>query len=80
VPLSLTNLAEFTLEVRPENFGAEYWTKVQEYGAASNELVQSGTWTRFYRNAVDHHGTTLGQHEVKALLLNTVHRKDTTND
>jgi hypothetical protein len=80
VPLSLTGLADFTLEVRPENFGAAHWAKVQEYGAASNELVQRGEWTRFYRNAVDHQGAVRGSHELKALRLNTVHKKDATDD
>jgi hypothetical protein len=80
VPLSMKGLSEFTLEVRPENFDKEHWTKSQEYNAVALEMVKRGEWTRFYRNAVDHQGATLGSHEVKTLRLNTVHIEDATND
>jgi hypothetical protein len=76
VPISLTGLSEFVLEVQPENFGGEYWSRVQEYGVVSNEMTRRGEWTRFYRNAVDHEGNSLGSHEVKTLRLETVHKNN----
>ena len=34
-----------------------------------NEITQSGSWTNFYRDAVDACGNSLGEHEVKSIRL-----------
>jgi hypothetical protein len=40
-----------------------------EYGNIVYEINKSGKWTNFYRDAVDHKGNKLGEHQVKAIRL-----------
>ena len=47
----------------------DFEKNLSEYGKASGEITQSGQWTNFYRDAVDHLGNSLGEHEVKTLKL-----------
>jgi hypothetical protein len=41
----------------------------QDYGKIVSEINKQGKWTDFYRNATDHEGNKIGNHEVKALRL-----------
>jgi hypothetical protein len=38
-----------------------------EYSKAVQEITSSGSWTNFYRNATDHKGNKIGEHELKSL-------------
>ena len=40
-----------------------------EYGNIVYEINRTGKWTNFYRDAVDHKGNKLGEHQVKAIRL-----------
>jgi hypothetical protein len=40
-----------------------------EYSKAVQEITSSGSWTNFYRNATDHKGNKIGDHELKSLKL-----------
>jgi hypothetical protein len=44
---------------------------MQGYGEKVQEIVASGNWAHFYRNATDANGNSIGNHEVKALRLKT---------
>ena len=48
---------------------AEWNKKIQDRGAASQEKNSKGEWTHFYRDAVDHNGDKMGDHEVKKILM-----------
>ena len=47
---------------------ADFFPK-DDYGKVVSEINMSGKWTNFYRNATDHKGNKIGEHEVKALRL-----------
>jgi hypothetical protein len=40
-----------------------------DYAQAVYEINKQGKWTDFYRNAKDHLGNTIGEHQVKAIRL-----------
>ena len=41
----------------------------EDYGKIVHDINSSGRWTNFYRDAVDHKGKKIGDHEVKSLRL-----------
>ena len=41
----------------------------REYGMTVDKINQSGKWAGFYRNATDHKGKVVGEHETKTLRL-----------
>lgn len=41
----------------------------REYGMTVDKINQSGKWAGFYRNATDHKGKVIGEHETKTLRL-----------
>lgn len=41
-----------------------------DYTRAMSDANQSGKFTNYYRDAIDHHGNKLGEHEVKSIKLN----------
>jgi hypothetical protein len=53
-------------------------TKVdgESYSKAIGEINQRGKWSNFYRDAVDHLGNSVGRHEVKALRLKIVDKRN----
>lgn len=69
MPISLTELNNSEAVLKdlkdlPQNFFPD-----SSYVKVVSEINQSGKWTNFYRDAVDHKGNILGEHEVKALRL-----------
>lgn len=47
-----------------------------EYSKAIGEINKAGKWSNFYRDAVDHLGNIVGKHEVKALRLKLIDKRD----
>lgn len=43
-----------------------------DYGKIVSDINKSGKWTDFYRNATDHNGNKIGEHEVKSLRLKVI--------
>ncbi len=43
-----------------------------EYSNAVYEMNRRGEWSDFYRNATDHKGNKIGEHEVKSIRLKVV--------
>ena len=43
-----------------------------EYSKSIEEINKQGKWSNFYREATDHFGKKRGNHEVKAIRLETV--------
>ena len=39
------------------------------YSEVVYALNREGKWSNFYRNATDHHGNSIGEHQVKAIRL-----------
>jgi hypothetical protein len=72
-PISLTDINNTELIVKsgyPDFMQQAEWNKkIQDRGAASQEKNSKGEWTHFYRDAVDHNGNKMGDHEVKKILM-----------
>lgn len=69
LPISLSELnnSEATLKQRsdlPNNFFPD-----ENYSKIVHDINQSGEWTNFYRDGVDHYRKKIGDHEVKVLRL-----------
>ena len=43
----------------------------REYGETAERINQQGKWAGFYRNATDHLGNKIGEHELKVIRLKT---------
>jgi hypothetical protein len=69
IPISLKNLTTFELnlhdKIYDENFNAEQQKKLEVWEKISKE----GGFTNFYRDAVDYNGNSIGEHEVKSIVL-----------
>ena len=40
-----------------------------DYNDTVSKINKEGKWTNFYRDAVDHKGNKIGEHEIKAIRL-----------
>jgi Family of unknown function (DUF6065) len=74
LPISMKQLSEVDMSLYSgeEHLKANptYHKDRAERGREFTSIVQSGGWPGFYRDAVDHKGTSLGSHEVPFLKLN----------
>lgn len=76
IPISLTNLNNSIIEiVQYRDDDRSRQNANISYGAAAQVINSSGSWTDWYRDAVDENGKSLGYHEVKTLRLSV---KDNT--
>jgi hypothetical protein len=69
IPISIKDIESYEVNLYSANFDQSHYKFMEEYGNVANEKVQSGEWSDFYRNAVDHNGNTIGEHEVKKITL-----------
>lgn len=69
LPINLKSIQDTVFVLKTENFGNEFHTKLGDYGSRSAEITQSGSWTNFYRDAVNHLGEKTGSHELKSIKL-----------
>lgn len=69
VPISLSVLKNESIDIYDWNITEEYTKSNQEYGDAAAEKNMKGIWTDWYRDAVNHKGEKIGEHEAKALKL-----------
>jgi hypothetical protein len=78
IPISLSDIQSHEINVYdPSDLGSEHFKFLEEYGKASLERSSTGDWTNFYRDAVDHLGNKLGEHELKNIRLKMHdHRKN----
>jgi hypothetical protein len=69
IPISLSQLnnSEAIMKKYSE-LPSDFFPK-EDYGQIVSDINKQGRWTDFYRNATDHLGNKLGDHEVKALRL-----------
>ena len=70
IPISLTNLQNTELHIKPRNdIPISYYQDYIGYNEVIGHINQSGKWSDFYRDAVNHEGKTIGEHEVKLIRL-----------
>lgn len=69
IPISIKDIESYEINLYNSNFGQNYVNFMREYGDAAQTLNSSGEWTDWYRNAIDHNGNKIGEHEVKKINL-----------
>ena len=72
LPISINDIQEYEVAVkygRPPYEDYEWKNKMRVRGEVSQELNKAGTWTHFYRDAVDHDGNPNGAHEAKKIIM-----------
>jgi hypothetical protein len=75
LPISLSDIQNHELEIRngrPDYEDGEWNKRMQDRGAASQEKNSKGEWTHFYRDAVDHTGSSFGKHESKKIIMKVI--------
>lgn len=72
LPISLSSIQDHELIVKsgkPPYQNDSWFEKMRGRGEKSQELNQSGLWTHFYRDAINHLGETVGSHESKKIVM-----------
>ena len=69
LPIDLDNLQNSEILFQDLKTMPKEIKNLEEYGKIVYEINQSGKWTNFYRDALDHKGNKLGKHQVKAIRL-----------
>jgi Family of unknown function (DUF6065) len=75
LPISLSEIQEHELEIvsgRPEYQDEDWLENSRKRGDASQAMNSKGEWTHFYRDAVDHNGSPVGNHEAKKIIMKVV--------
>jgi hypothetical protein len=72
LPISVSGLENnFELSISEGQMPSEYWDDLRAYGDAAEAKNSVGDWSKMYRNAVNHDGTPMGNHETKKIKLKT---------
>lgn len=69
IPIRLKDIQETEVNLYNEEFEESFYQKMSDYGRISGEITSTGNWTDFYRNATNHLGEKIGEHELKTLKL-----------
>ena len=73
LPISLKDVQSYSLNVvegTPELWKTAEWSeRMQNRAAASQEKNSVGDWTHYYRDAIDHTGESVGEHEAKKIVM-----------
>lgn len=72
IPISLSELNNSELILRKIETMPKLNFDGEEYAIQSQKISASGSWSHFYRNATDHNGNKIGEHELKTLRLKTI--------
>jgi len=69
MPISLSSLNNSTAIIKKmTDLPRDFFPK-EDYGQIVSNINKQGKWSDFYRNATDHKGNKIGDHEVKAIRL-----------
>lgn len=72
LPINLSELQNSEIKFYPMSEKTPNLTNMDEYSNTIYEINRTGKWTNFYRDAVDHKGNQLGEHQVKAIRLSVI--------
>lgn len=79
VPISIKDIEKHELTIKdgfPDRWNTPEWQKfIKERSAVSEAKNGAGDWTHFYRDAVDHLGNSIGEHESKKVSMKIKHEK-----
>jgi hypothetical protein len=71
LPISLSEINNSNIKFHdsiPNNF----FNLTPEYAQHVSKLNNEGKWSNFYRNATDHLGNKIGNHEIKSIRFNLI--------
>jgi hypothetical protein len=71
-PISLTHLQNSELHLKNQEIPESFKMDTHAYGEKITEITQTGKFSNFYKDAVNHLGETIGEHEIKILRLKNV--------
>jgi hypothetical protein len=71
VPLSLTTLSEYEIDVVDSVPDIKRMEETTRYANKVSSIIMSGKWSRLYKNALNSEEKPAGAHEVKKLTLKT---------
>jgi hypothetical protein len=75
IPISLKSLTNFELDLYDKTYDENHHVEQQKKLEVWEKISKEGGFANFYRDAVDYEGNTIGQHEVKSIVLKiTDHR------
>jgi hypothetical protein len=76
LPISLNDVQSYNLKVIegiPELWKTREWSERMGDRAKASEAKNSvGDWTHYYRDAVDHNGDSVGEHEAKKIIMKVI--------
>ena len=73
LPISLSDLQNSKINLyNHDQIPSGFFNIPNDYSETVMEINKKGEWSNFYRNATDHKGNKLGNHEVKAIRLETI--------
>lgn len=79
LPISIKDIEKHELTVKngmPDRWKTAAWQEfIKERSEASEAKNGVGDWTHFYRDAVDHMGNSVGEHEAKKVVLKVKHEE-----
>lgn len=72
IPISLTSLQDFQIEISTEKIPEEYQDEIEEDMLMFKEMSKLGKFTQLYRKAMNSRGDSVGKHELKKINLRTM--------
>jgi hypothetical protein len=78
IPISLSDIQSHEVSIidgTPE-YPEDHSSYMAERGRVSQEMNKNGIWTHFYRDALDHLGNSVGEHESKKIVLRVKNEKN----
>jgi hypothetical protein len=72
IPIDLSSLQDSEIEVFSDLEKPKLKIDMKSYSKKLYDLNNSGKWSDFYRNATDHEGNKIGEHQVKSIKLKVV--------
>lgn len=73
LPISLTRLQEYEIEVVNATVNPQRIEETTKYSRKVSEMISSGQWSRLYKNALNSEEKPAGSHETKKITLKTTY-------
>lgn len=73
IPLSVNATQEYEIEVVNAKFNFIRQLETTKYAQKVSEIIQSGRWSRFYKNGLNSEEKQVGHHESKKITLKTTY-------
>ena len=71
LPISLSEINNSNIKFH-DSIPNDFFNLTPEYAQHVSKLNNEGKWSNFYRNATDHLGNKIGNHEIKSIRFNLI--------